>query len=51
MGKNHYKWSNKQLREHVEVLDGKRKHTHIIKECNIFKFLYARVDDSEYLDI
>ena len=50
MGKNHYKWSNKQLREHVEVLDGKRS-THIFKECNIFKFLYARVDDSEYLDI
>ncbi|PGS35180.1 adenine deaminase [Bacillus cereus] len=24
MGENHYKWSNKQLREHVEVIDGKR---------------------------
>ena len=49
MGKNHYKWSNKQLREHVEVMV-REAHTYF-KECNIFKFLYARVDDSEYLDI
>ena len=51
MGQNHFKWSNKQLREHVEVLGRHKKSTHIIKECNIFKFLYARVDDSAHLDI
>ncbi len=28
MGKNHYKWSNKQLREHIEVLDETRVHTY-----------------------
>ena len=28
MGQNHFKWSNKQLREHVEVLDAQEVHTY-----------------------
>ncbi|MDA2422384.1 amidohydrolase family protein [Bacillus cereus] len=41
MGKNHYKWSNKQLREHVEVLDGKRS-THILLKNATYLNSYMR---------
>ena len=41
MGKNHYKWSNKQLREHVEVLDGKRS-THIFLKNATYLNSYMR---------
>ncbi|MGE6539268.1 adenine deaminase [Bacillus luti] len=33
MEKNQYKWSNKQLREHVEVLDGKRNPHTLLKNA------------------
>lgn len=41
MGENHYKWSNKQLREHVEVLDGKRS-THILLKNATYLNSYMR---------
>ena len=31
MGENYYKWSNKQLREHVEVIDGKEVRTFYVR--------------------
>ncbi|MBE5105866.1 adenine deaminase [Bacillus thuringiensis] len=33
MGQNHYKWSNKQLRKHVEILDGKRSPHMLLKDA------------------
>ncbi|MEF7636138.1 adenine deaminase C-terminal domain-containing protein [Bacillus thuringiensis] len=41
MGENHYKWSNKQLREHVEVLDGKRS-PHILLKNATYLNSYMR---------
>ncbi|WP_439022318.1 adenine deaminase C-terminal domain-containing protein [Bacillus thuringiensis] len=41
MGQNHYKWSNKQLREHVEVLDGKRS-PHILLKNATYLNSYLR---------
>ncbi|CGG62172.1 MULTISPECIES: adenine deaminase [Bacillus] len=41
MGENHYKWSNKQLREHVEVIDGKRS-PHILCKNATYLNSYMR---------
>ncbi|PFW59813.1 adenosine deaminase [Bacillus cereus] len=41
MEKNHYKWSNKQLREHVEVVDGKRS-PHILLKNATYLNSYLR---------
>ncbi|PGV60517.1 adenosine deaminase [Bacillus cereus] len=41
MGQNHFNWSNKQLREHVEVLDGKRS-PHIILKNATYLNSYLR---------
>lgn len=41
MEENHYKWSNKQLREHVEVLDGKRS-PHILLKNATYLNSYMR---------
>ncbi|MES5893623.1 adenine deaminase C-terminal domain-containing protein [Bacillus cereus group sp. RP43] len=41
MGQNHYKWSNKQLREHVEVLDGTRS-PHILLRNATYLNSYMR---------
>ncbi|PEZ42258.1 adenosine deaminase [Bacillus thuringiensis] len=41
MGQNHFKWSNKQLREHVEVLDGTRS-PHILLKNVTYLNSYIR---------
>ncbi|EEN02551.1 adenine deaminase [Bacillus thuringiensis IBL 4222] len=41
MGQNHFKWSNKQLREHVEVLDGTRS-PHILLKNATYLNSYMR---------
>ncbi|WP_242212885.1 adenine deaminase C-terminal domain-containing protein [Bacillus cereus group sp. BfR-BA-01383] len=41
MGQNHFKWSNKQLREHVEVVDGKRS-PHILLKNATYLNSYLR---------
>jgi len=41
LGQNHFNWSNKQLREHVEVLDGKRS-PHIILKNATYLNSYLR---------
>ncbi|PEX82921.1 adenine deaminase [Bacillus cereus] len=41
MGQNHFNWSNKQLREHVEVLDGKRS-PHIVLKNATYLNSYLR---------
>lgn len=41
MEKNHYKWSNKRLREHVEVVDGKRS-PHILLKNATYLNSYLR---------
>ena len=41
MGENHYKWSNKQLREHVEIIDGKRS-PHILCKNATYLNSYMR---------
>ncbi|XKK30026.1 hypothetical protein HFP64_02185 [Bacillus sp. AC79A.1] len=50
MGQNHFKWSNKQLREHVEVLDGTRSPHILLKNVTYLNSIYG-VDDSAHLDI
>ncbi|MBE7103940.1 adenine deaminase [Bacillus cereus] len=41
MAQNHFKWSNKQLREHVEVIDGKRS-PHILLKNATYLNSYLR---------
>ncbi|MGW6191139.1 adenine deaminase C-terminal domain-containing protein [Bacillus cereus] len=41
MGQNHFRWSNKQLREHVEVVDGKRS-PHILLKNATYLNSYIR---------
>ena len=41
MGQNHFKWSNKQLREHVEVLGGTRSPHILLKNATYLNSICA----------
>ena len=46
-----YRWKNKQLREHIEVLDGSRAPHILLTNATLFKSGSTKMDNSKYLDL